>query len=190
MMGVVGLDLSLTSTGVARADGSTFRIRTKFVGMARIDAIWNELSEHALGSDYLTVIEGYSMGTARQNSHAHALGELGGVVRYKLWKTNFTYVEVPPAVLKRYATGHGNAGKEEVLVAAVRRLGYEGASNDEADALWLRALALDFYGAPVVQMPATHREAFAKLDWPLLTLVSGMSLARDAEALSLRKATR
>src|SRR5687768_2777420 len=133
MMGVVGLDLSLTSTGVARADGSTFTVRSKLRGMPRIHEIWTQLAQQALGSTFLTVIEGYSMGTARQNSHAHALGELGGVIRYQLWHVNFLWVDVPPAILKRFATGKGNASKEEVLVAAVRRLGYEGSSNDEAD---------------------------------------------------------
>lgn len=168
-MGVVGVDLSLTSTGVARADGRTFRIRSQLRGMERINHIWQSLAEN-LSSAFLVVLEGYSMGTARQSSHAHALGELGGVVRYKLWTAGFMYVDIPPAVLKKFATGRGNASKEEVLVAAVRRLGYEGSSNDETDALWLRASALERYGHPVVKMPATHRDALMNVDWPALKL--------------------
>lgn len=33
---------------------------------------------------------------------------------------------------------------------------------------WLRAMALDHYGHPVVPMPAANREALRKIDWPAL----------------------
>lgn len=65
------------------------------------------------------------------------------------------------------ATDAGAAPKEAVLAAAIRRLGYGGSSHDEADAFWLRTMALDHYVAlaePVV--PIAHRAVLLRIDWP------------------------
>lgn len=167
-MRVLALDLSLTSTGVACPHGDTMRwVPPKGItGMERLDWARGCLADTlAVHDTDVVVIEGYSFGTARQASHAHALGELGGTVRLMLWQTSVPYVDVPPASLKKYATGKGNAKKELVLVEAVKRLGYEGSSNDEADALWLRAMALDAYGEPVVAMPQINRSAIDAVPW-------------------------
>jgi Holliday junction resolvasome RuvABC endonuclease subunit len=170
-MKVLALDLSLTSTGVAlpACDVERWVPSTGLRGMERLDWFRSVLAQ-ALAADMpdLVVLEGYSMGTARQASHAHALGELGGVLRHTLWRNQQPFVDVPPASLKKYATGKGNAKKELMLVEAVKRLGYDGSSNDEADALWLRAMALDAYGEPVVQMPQVNREATGAVVWPQL----------------------
>lgn len=75
-------------------------------------------------------------------------------------------MDVIPSSLKKYATGRGNAKKEEMLASAIRRLDYAGSSFDEADALWLREMALDHYTGQV-RVPESHRVALAKIDWPL-----------------------
>lgn len=165
-MNVIGLDLSLTATGVATAQES-FAIRCSERGMPRLHSVRNRIiGTVTLNRPDLVVIEGYSMGTARQSSHAHGLGELGGVVRLWLWEAGVPYVDVPPACLKKYATGAGNARKEAVLIAAVRR-GAEVRDNNEADAWWLRAMGMDALGSPVVTVPALHRKALATVAWPL-----------------------
>ncbi|HZP21427.1 MAG TPA: hypothetical protein VFB16_14625 [Bauldia sp.] len=46
------------------------------------------------------------------------------------------YEGVPVGTIKRFATGKGNASKDEVI-AAVRRLGFSPADHNEADALAL-----------------------------------------------------
>lgn len=172
---VIGLDLSLTMTGVATAAGS-FAIRCgNERGMARLATVRNRVIGVVSrnGRADLVVIEGYSMGTARQSSHAHGLGELGGVVRLVLWEAGVPYVDVPPACLKKYATGAGNARKEAVLIAAVRR-GAEVQDNNEADAWWLRAMGMDALGSPVVVVPQLHRKALTTVAWPLApTALSG-----------------
>lgn len=162
---VIGLDLSLTATGVATAELS-FAIRCNERGMPRLRLLRNRIIGVCSGRPDLVVIEGYSMGTARQSSHAHGLGELGGVVRLWLWEAGVPYVDVPPACLKKYATGAGNARKEAVLIAAVKR-GAEVRDNNEADAWWLRAMGMDALGCPVVTVPALHRKALATVAWPL-----------------------
>lgn len=170
-MKILALDLSLTSTGVAFPSGAVTRWTSpaSLRGMERLDACRTLLAQAlVLEPPDVVVLEGYSMGTARQASHAHALGELGGVLRHTMWRNQQPFVDVPPASLKKFATGRGNAPKELMLVEAVKRLGYDGSSNDEADALWLRAMALDAYGEPVVQLPQSNREATGAVVWPVL----------------------
>jgi Holliday junction resolvasome RuvABC endonuclease subunit len=163
---IVGLDLSLTRTGVAMPDGTVSVLRPSERGMQRLAWLRREIALVVEGAD-LVAVEGYAYARANQ---AHQLGELGGVIRLLLHECGVRYVDVPPAVLKRYATGRGNAGKGQVLVEAVKRLGYEGSDDNEADALWLRALALDAYGHPVVRMPQAQRDAAVRaLTWPRLT---------------------
>lgn len=51
------------------------------------------------------------------------------------------YEGVPVATIKKFATTKGNAGKDEVI-AAVRRMGFEPADDNEADAIALLRWAL------------------------------------------------
>jgi Holliday junction resolvasome RuvABC endonuclease subunit len=166
-MNILALDLSLTSTGVAYPDGATDTWGPKLTGPARLSWFRTGLIDLLSGVDVdLVVIEEYAF--HGKFAHSHEIGELGGVIRLALHDRGQRWVPVIPSSLKLYATGRGNAGKEEVLVAAVRLLGYDGHSNDEADAAWLRAMALDFYGHPLVKFPATHRKALGKVPWPVL----------------------
>lgn len=164
-MRIVGLDLSLNSTGVALPSGATLRHQPRCTGVERLawhrDAIAAALAANVVD---LAVLEGYAYG---RHNGAAALGELGGVVRLALADAGVPVVVVPPAALKLYATGKGNASKDEVFAAAIRRLDYEGSSNDECDALWLRAMGMDACGEPVTEVPGRHREALAKVAWPV-----------------------
>lgn len=159
MTAVLGLDLSLTATGVALPNGEPKVLTNNLRGCDRLiwirDVIAFSLDVHAPD---LVMVEGYAMGTVRQ-AHSYATGELGGVVRVMLHEASQPFLDVPPATLKKYATGRGNAKKVEVLQAAWKRLGYEGTSDDEADALWLRAVGMELLGVPVVSLPAVQRAA-------------------------------
>lgn len=166
-MKIVAFDLSLTATGVAWDDdeggaGGTAVISTKFGGLNRLAVIRDRVLATAIGAD-LVLLEGYSFGQARGTSHMHAQGELGGVVRLALFEAGYRLVDVPPATLKKFATGKGNAKKEEVLAAAIRRLGYPGSNHNESDALWLVAIGFHLMGTPTVDLPKLHTEALAKI---------------------------
>ena len=115
---------------------------------------------------HMVVIEGYSFGSGHR---AHNMGELGGVVRLALFEKGRVLAVVPPSSRAKYATGKGNAPKEQVLAEAIRRLKYEGHDNNEADAMWLLAMAADQYDAPYrVVVPAGHRVALKSIEWPRL----------------------
>lgn len=158
-MNVVGLDLSLTSTGIAYADGTTCSITSKQRGAARLADLRNRIVAEVVydGAPNLVAVEGYSYGSVNGGER---IGELGGVIRVALFDHGIPYVEVSPNSVKLYAAGVGNADKDKVLSAAVLRAGFE-MSNDEADAWWLRAMTLDFYGEPPVAMPAKNRAALS-----------------------------
>lgn len=169
---LVSLDLSLTSIGWARDDGSGSApevglIEPRGRGVVRLQAALNEIVP-LVASARLVLIEGYAFGRPEK---AHQLGELGGVVRLALHQMGKTWIEIPPSCVKKLATGDGGASKDEVLVEAVRRLGYVGFSKDEADALWLLQAARIHYGlfgAP--DLPKKHLGSLSKVEWPRLTL--------------------
>lgn len=169
-MNLLAFDLSLTSTGwAAKHEAHPVALGTfcpNTIGVERLAVIadWVGRMLGAWRPD-LVVIEGYSF--ASRDSRAHALGELGGVVRLVFHQRGQPFVVLAPKVRAKLATGKGNAAKEQVLVEAVRRLGYAGHSNDEADALWLLQAALVRYGSPhAAVLPKTHRDAIAGVEWP------------------------
>lgn len=161
-MTVVGVDLSLTRTGLA--DDQGVRILTsKQTGAQRLIELRDAVNDWTIGA-HLVVIEGFSFGS--NNRSAREIGGLGWVVRVALTEAGIPWCEVPPSTLKKYATGKGNAGKVEMVVAARERLGYGGHDDNEADALWLRAFGLDLLGAPLVALPKAHRDALAAVQLP------------------------
>lgn len=168
-MRITALDLALTRTGWAWAEldpetqgSGCFNGPGK--GVDRLDAIERGLRPLWRGAG-LVVVEGYAFGT---QGRAHAIGELGGIMRLAWRRSGVPFAEVPPNALKKYATGKGNAAKEAVLAAAIRRLEYEGDDHNEADALWLLAMATDFYGwwPSEKPVPESHRAALKAVTWP------------------------
>lgn len=165
-MNVIAFDLSLTCCGWASTDGHSGTFKPKGKGARRLDDAACEVMAVADMHD-LVLIEGYAFGA--RGRAVFSIGELGGVVRLELFRGCLPVVDIPPSNLKKFATGKGNASKDLVLVEAVKRLGYEGASNDEADALWMLNMARVHYGldgAP--SLPKSHLAALEKIAWPTL----------------------
>lgn len=160
---VLALDLSLTCTGYVTPDGDVGQHTFAEKGVRRLYHAREWIKATAADAD-IVAIEGYSY--ASRGRASISLGELGGVVRTTLYELRVPSVEVPPSCIKKYATGRGNAGKEEVLVEAVKRLDYTGHSTDEADALWLWTLTLAALGAIEHPVPKSHQKALAKIKFP------------------------
>lgn len=72
---------------------------------------------------------------------------------------------IAPSTLKMYATGSGNAAKDKVLAAAIKRYPQiDILNNDVADATVLLAIGLRLAGIPLESdMPATHLKALDTL---------------------------
>ena len=176
-MKIVGLDLSLTSIGIAViTDGTATTDRilskgTKAANLAarerRLRTLMNKISDHTTNAD-LIVIEGPSYGQARQGGQHDRAGLWWLVVSNTLrWADAPPLVEVPPAARAKYATGKGNAAKDQVLAAVIRRYPHVMVDgNDEADALVLAAMGARHLGAPIDDLPKVHLEAMVKVAWP------------------------
>jgi len=92
-----------------------------------------------LDSDVLGVcMEGYSHGAKNGREQA---GELGAAVKMTLWDWTLHPTIVPPTSLKKFTTGAGNAGKNEMLLAVYKKWGFEFKDDNEADAFALARLA-------------------------------------------------
>ncbi len=159
---IVGLDLSMTATGIALADGTTETIKTKATGDRRLVAITDAVQVATAGCD-MAVIEDLP-------THAKSAGITGmvhGAVRAALIRAFVPYVLITPASVKKFATGKGNAGKPDMAVALFKRAGIEAADDNQVDAWWLRAMGLEHYGQPCVQLPAVNRGALDAVRlWP------------------------
>ena len=161
---VIGLDLSITATGIADIDGMTSTVGGKASrGDARlIDICLAVLAEKAIGCQ-LAVIEGLAV---HGPGGAMAAAQVMGAVKITLMQAQVRYVEVPPSSLKKYATGKGNATKADMAVALYKRAGLELANDNEVDAWWLRAMGLHHLGHPAVDLPTAHTDTLAKITWP------------------------
>lgn len=177
----VGIDTSLTATGLCLlhedATGRTRRVfsqgrqtDTHADTMRRLDRIEREIRDFFEGVDGVLLgiaMEGPSLSPRRMGQDHERAG---------LWWRVFTrasrYADVlvvSPKTRAKYATGNGNSGKDEVLLAVSRRYpGVDMVSNDEADAVAIAAILARVQGAPVDDpMPKTHLAALVKLGVPL-----------------------
>jgi crossover junction endodeoxyribonuclease RuvC len=174
-MKVVGLDLSLTCTGVAVATENG-AITDRITSTGRADATLHDRAErlrllqhkirgHVTHAD-LVVIEGPSYGST--TPHQHDRSGLWWLVIADLRNLAYPVVEVAPKCRMRYATGRGNASKDDVLSAVIRRYPHIDVNgNDEADSLVLAAMGMRHLGAPLEPtLPVTHLAAMTAVAWP------------------------
>lgn len=147
---IAGLDLSTKRIGYANPDGSVFsvtanagaedparRLHELVERLERLIRVFPPLPD-------LVVVEGYSLASPGRLALVR-LGEVGGVVRSRLFEIGVPYVEVPPSSLKRHATGDGNADKAKMLDRALE-LGARVTNHDEADAWLLRRMGRHAHG--------------------------------------------
>lgn len=126
----IGLDLSLTGSGVVvlRHHGVAVRrtLKNRLRGYERLAWIRDRVAEvvreaqEASRLPVVAVIE--AMPSAPPIKHD--IGELGGVVRTMLFEDGVPFALVPPPTLKKFATGAGNAPKDNVLMQVLKRWGW------------------------------------------------------------------
>lgn len=167
MTTVIGLDLSLTATGIAYPDGTTATIKTRTAaGDLRLLHIQQTIADALHPDPHLVVLEDLP-------THAHSAGITGmvhGAVRAVLLAHQVPYALIAPATLKAYATGSGSSGKSGMVLAAFKRAGveFEREDDNQCDAWWLRAAGLDRLGEPLFPLPQAQRDRLDKAKWPIL----------------------
>lgn len=176
-MQISGLDLSLTSTGLARlvvTDTGEHVLETTGVlstghrgdtvadRARRLEDIKASIVHDCLGVD-LVVIEGPAF--SRSNSGTWDRAGLWWLV--VAWLQDVVPVAVVgPSTLKKYATGKGNATKPDMRMALYQRYGDDISSDDQVDAAWLALAGAQWLQRPVVAMPAANVSALDKAEWP------------------------
>jgi Holliday junction resolvasome RuvABC endonuclease subunit len=171
---VLGLDLSLTGTGIARlgAEGVELLVTVrsgKRVGHERIEYILATIGDAQRGQHLdLIVIEGPSYGSQGGQQGHHERAGLWWLVAHSLYAHRRAYAVVAPKARAKYATGNGNDGKGVVKAAVHERYGHLATIRDDnqADALVLAAMGVDHLGGYVADVPPVNRQALRRAAWP------------------------
>lgn len=150
---IIGLDLSLTSTGWAALDGKTAEITFgtfksgDLRDLERLD--WIRIQVRKLveaQTPCLAICEDFAFARANQ---AHQMGGLGYTVRLELWRLGVPFLLVAPMTLKKFITGKGNTEKDTIMMELLDRFHVKVTNNNEADAVGLAKLGRAVYS----QMP-------------------------------------
>lgn len=151
MRPVVGIDPSLTATGVCGA-GLPFTVPTSPTGsgvrdrLARIRTITGHVANSTPWAA-LVVIEGPSF-AAEKAGQAHLRAGLWWQLVATMDARGCDVVEIPPATLKKFATGRGNASKSDMRMALYQRFDFDLADDNQVDAWWLRQAGLHLLERP------------------------------------------
>ena len=149
---VVGLDLSLTSTGIVELDGEAnileqYVVRSSPVGPLQIDEakrlskITDEILAGIPLETELVAIEGIAFMMSKTTALVQ-LAAINYIVRIGLWKKGIPFVIVSPPTLKKFVTGKGVAQKDIMMLETYKRWGVSLTDNNICDAYGLARISL------------------------------------------------
>lgn len=157
----VGIDQSLTGFAFTALDVDdqskhlTWVYKSPYSGVERLADIRQWLVDHL---DYIyeqehEVLDVAMEGTVLASHAALVLGELSATVRltiYDYWKNEVNDpkrfpLKVPPMTLKKFASGKGNAKKQEMLLQVYKRWGMEFNNDNAADSYALARLSAGIF---------------------------------------------
>ncbi|WP_406517594.1 hypothetical protein [Streptomyces sp. NBC_00826] len=173
---VVGVDPSLTATGLASSEGWCRVIGyidknnpiTKLPHAARLAQMRGVLDAvtDAIGCPDLAVMETAAL--SRAGGGAHERGWLWWRIYERLTDAGIPIGLVTPNQRILYAIGKGTGTKTAVVDGVARRWPQwrTGGNDNAADAVVLMAAGRDWLLAPITDMPKAHRAAVEKAVWP------------------------
>jgi Holliday junction resolvasome RuvABC endonuclease subunit len=184
MTKILGIDPSLRASGLALLDVTNYNshewitvrvLKNKLDGHARLNFILCEVREILAGLEEgdLIVMEGPSFGSSGRNSHM--LAGAWWLIRHQVHQSQALTGQkhvmiVPPRSRAKYATGNGNAKKDEVVASAKETFPEHLVTDDNAaDAMFLAAMGARYINRPVDYFGEDHFDrvnAFAKVDLP------------------------
>ena len=135
---IAGIDYSTTSPSICVKVGDSWDIHFLTLKKKLADEYWHQpflFFGHSLPNIPITisrykyisswamdVIKSYDVNAVILEDYAYAatgrvfnIGENTGILKYRLLHRDIPFYEVPPTVIKKYATGKGNAKKEMML---------------------------------------------------------------------------
>ncbi|MFB7592393.1 hypothetical protein [Streptomyces sp. NPDC056169] len=173
---VVGIDTSLTATGIASSSGwcqvvgwtDKKRPLTKLSHPERAAALQHvrTLVLDTIGRPDLAVLETPAL--SRTGGGGHERGWLWWEVYSALTARGIPVGLMSTNQRMLYATGKGAATKNLIVDAVARRWPTWPTNGDDnaADAVVLMAAGRDWLGHTLTPMPQTHRAAITKATWP------------------------
>lgn len=149
----VGLDLSLTGTGLIVLDQDACIIEQRLIKTKKSD-FKNEEERFVYIIDQLSFIpniirlqkvyiEGPSFASKGQS--ILQMGALNFLVRVFLYRKDIEFKIIPPKTLKKFHCGFGNTKKEDVIDKVKETLGVQFDDHNLADAYGLARMALEDY---------------------------------------------
>jgi crossover junction endodeoxyribonuclease RuvC len=109
----------------------------RFIGLV------NKLFYYLKPNDVIC-IEGFSYGSKGKGVSTQY--GIGWLTRAELIKNGYTYYEVPPTTLKKFATGKGNVAKDAMVLPIYKHWGFEHPSDNVRDAFVLAQIARGLKG--------------------------------------------
>lgn len=157
MLRAIGIDASWTGFAIVSysvdEDGGERVVHSRWVSKPspeipqaeRMDTLVREamefvLGENVTGTTTAIAVEGYAFGAKNGRESS---GELGGFLRWNLWRAGLDARVVPPTTVKKFLTGSGGTKKDEMMMACLKRFGFESPNNDVCDAYVLARFAWD-----------------------------------------------
>lgn len=170
MTDVVGLDLSLTATGIAHltaGDGLVvdhYRVTSDpapgtYATRHRLRTLRRTILDDVRAGD-LVVVEGPAL--SRATGHAWDRGGLWWSIVDRLPRVAI----VGPSTLKKFATGNGAATKADMRLALYKRSGLDVRDDNECDAVWLAIAGATRLGRAPFPLPVAQVAALDKAEWP------------------------
>jgi crossover junction endodeoxyribonuclease RuvC len=153
---IVGLDLSLSSTGYYKLVGElvsgAIATNEKLSSMERIDFILARIAELVHEGDFVIIENNAFNAIGRAKS---VLAELNGIIKFWLWRRGIQYVLVAPSTLKKFILGAGKGEKSFVVREVFKAYELDATTDDEADACVLAHWGVpDWAGRATKQGPA------------------------------------
>jgi len=190
MRGVVGLDLSLSSTGFARIDGSgQFEVMAIRVPpsdsvhriMRIVEIMWKIVN--MVDRKDVVFIEDYAYRVGGKTSSLASLGELNGIVKLAVFrKTSNPPIEVPIGTWKKFLSNNGALKKDEFKLKVFQKFGIECKTNDEAAAVAIADLGWHAIGNPPLRGELLKYEADS-----IKALIKRNPFIKNLQALAKRR---
>ena len=181
---MVGLDLSLTSSGMSDCKSSRVvqtgpedeleaRFEQILCGVRSFVYCGTGPSDPHRIAD-LVVIESGAFSRGAQAAGAEHLAGLRLLIRHWLWSTNTPFAMMTPTGLKAYVTGHGVATKQQMANAVAERYGVDYSDvkvkdgrYDLVDAFGLAAAGYHHLGHPLPRVePPPPVKSLNAVKWP------------------------
>jgi len=148
MKTIAGIDISLTSPSICVFSGTEFNFKqchfyflTEVIKLSKffnerliggtVEFSTQEERYHKISGWALKVLATHHVTQVFLEDYAYAatgrvfhIAENGGVLKYRLWSSQYDTYYIAPTTIKKYATGKGNANKEQMQVAFLNETQY------------------------------------------------------------------